>query len=130
MLYATGNNWNQVYHRLDTSLSNFDTWCIQNNMVLNVSKSKYLIIGSRHRMSRIDYSLKLNVRNISLEYVKNVCYLGVYFDSEMTLSPLVSHVTKVVSTKVKIRKYFTTRCPLAICKQTILPLFDYAVFFY
>ena len=50
----------------------------------------------------------------------------------MILSPLVSHVKKVVSNKVKtlykIRRYTTTKCALAIYKQTILPLFDYACF--
>ena len=45
---------------------------------------------------------------------------------------LVSHVKKVVSSKVKalsrIRKYITTKCAISIYKQTILPLFDYAGF--
>ena len=50
----------------------------------------------------------------------------------MTLSPLVSHVKKIVPSKiktlVKIRKYITTKCALSIYKQTILPLFDYSGF--
>ena len=66
-----------------------------------------------YKLNNIDYGPKLNVRNISLEYVKKFCYLGVYLDSEMTLSALVSPIKKLVSNKVstliKIRKYITTK---------------------
>ena len=132
MLYICGNNWVQIYNRLQTSLVNFDSWCMKNNMVLNVAKSKCLVIGSRCKLGRIDYDQMLNVRNVSLEYVKKFCYLGVYLDNEMSLSPLISYVKKTVSNKirtlVKIRKYITTNCALSIYKQTIFPLFDYAGF--
>ena len=66
-------------------------------MVLNISKSKCLIIGSRNKLSKIDYGLKLYVRNTSLDFVKKFSYLGVYLDAEMTLQPLISHVKKVTS---------------------------------
>ena len=105
---------------------------VSNTMVLNVSKSKCLIIVSRHKLRSINYDVKLNIRDISLEYVNKFCYLGIYLDNDMTLSPLISHINKVVSNKAKtlfkIRKYITTKCALAIYKQTILPLFDYTGF--
>ena len=42
-----------MYNRLQTSLGNFDSWCSNNNMVLNVSKSTCLVIGSRHKLNKI-----------------------------------------------------------------------------
>ena len=56
MLYCTGNNWLHVFNKLQHGLINFDTWCVRNNMVLNVSKSKCLAIGSRTKLSYIDYN--------------------------------------------------------------------------
>ena len=113
-------------NHLDLRLGNFDDWCKNNNMVLNVSKSKCLIIGSRHELQIIDYDVKLNVGDILLEYVKKFSYLGHYLYREMTLSPLVSHLKKGCikqgKSYFKIRKYITTKCALAIHKQTILPL--------
>ena len=132
ILYTTGNNWDQVHNRLQQGLLNFDSWCLKNSMILNISKSKCLIIGCRHKLSNIDYGLKLHVRNTTLEFVKKFCYLGVLLDSEMTLQPLVSHVKKSVSSKIRtlsrIRRYITTACAISIYKQTILPLLDYAGF--
>ena len=70
--------------------------------------------------------------NTTLDFVKKFLYLGVYLDSEMTLQSLISHVKKIVTSKVKtlyrIRRYITTKCAISIYKQTILPLFDYAGF--
>ena len=132
ILYATGNTWNQVHARLQRGLLGFDEWCLNNSMVLNIAKSKCLIIGSRNKLSKIDYDLKLNVRNTTLDFVKKFLYLGVYLDAEMTLQPLVSHVKKITSCKIKtfsrIRRCITTQCAVTIYKQTIMPLFDYAGF--
>ena len=101
-------------------------------MAIDVSKSKCLVIGNRTKLSRIDYEHKLRVHNVPLDYVQKYCYLGVCLDSEMSLSPLLSHVKKVVSSKAKtlmnIRKYINTTCALSIYKQTMLPLFDYSGF--
>ena len=79
MLYTSGNNWNNVYDCLQQSLSNFDMWCMQNDMVLNVSKSKCLCIGSRHKLRGIDYERRLSVCNIYLDYVKKLLLPGNIF---------------------------------------------------
>ena len=90
ILYCSGNNWPNVFNKLQLGLNNFDTWCVRNSMVLNVPKSKCLAIGSRTKLFRIDYEQKLSVSGTVLEYVRTCCYLGMFLDSEMTLTPLLS----------------------------------------
>ena len=80
ILYCTGNTWDQVFNRVRVALTNFDNWCLRNRMVLNAAKSKCLIIGSRTKLSRIDYYTKLAVCGISLDYVKKKSYLAIYLD--------------------------------------------------
>ena len=94
ILYTTGNT------RLQRGLFGFDVWCRKNSMILNISKSRCLLIANRNKLSNIDFEQKLHVRNTTLEFVKKCSYLGVYLDSEMTLQPLISHVKKIVSSKV------------------------------
>ena len=50
ILHCTGNNWPQVFNWLQQGLTNFDAWCVRNSMVLNVSKSKCLVVGSRTKL--------------------------------------------------------------------------------
>ena len=68
ILYTTGNTGNQVHARLQRGLYGFDNWCHNNSMVLNISKSKCLIIRSRNKLSKIDYDLKLHVRDTNLDF--------------------------------------------------------------
>ena len=50
----------------------------------------------------------------------------------MSLKPLLSHVKKIVTSKIKtlykIRRHLDNHNALAVYKQMILPLFDYSVF--
>ena len=61
ILYTTGNNWSQVHAKLQLGLHGFDTWCRNNSMVLNISKSKCLLISNRNKLSKINYDVKLHV---------------------------------------------------------------------
>ena len=110
---------------LISSLGYFDDCSKKNNMVLNVSKSKCLIICSRHELQIIDHDVKLNVGDILLEYVKKFCYLGNYLHREMTLSLLVLHVKKVVSNKVKailkFRKIIQQNVPWQFISRQFYP---------
>ena len=46
-MYAVDCILNQVHNQLQLGLNGFDEWCRQNRMVLNISKSKCLVIASR-----------------------------------------------------------------------------------
>ena len=103
-----------------------------NRVKLNIKKSKALVIGTGFKTSGLDLVNRFKLNDIPLDNVTSYNYLGVILDSNMTLSSLISKVTKNVSTKiynlVKIRKYIDVNCALAIYKQTILPLLDYSGF--
>ena len=66
------------------------------------------------------------LNNIPLQHVLTYNYLGIIFDSKMTLAPLFAEVKKIVSNKVyilaKLRNNIAVNCAIAIYKQTILPL--------
>ena len=68
-----------------------------------------------------------------IQYVTLYNYLGLLLDNEMTLLPLLKNIKKCVSHKMfslrKLRKYLTQEAAVLVYKQTIMPIFDYAVFF-
>ena len=59
-------------------------------------------------------------------------YLGVTLDSEMCLTDFLADIKRTVSNRLynlrKLRYYITEKSAVAIYKQTILPVFDYAGF--
>ena len=132
ILYCTGNSWERVHFTLQQSLLNITNWFKFNALKLNVKKSKCLIIASKAKLRVVDRSLTLKVEGQVLEFVDSYNYLGFLLDSEMTLKPLLSHIKKITTAKIKIlhkiRRYIDSSSALAIYKQMILPLFDYSGF--
>ena len=132
MIYCTGNNWDRVHNTLQQSLAYVTRWLGQNALKLNVKKSKCLVILAKSKLRMIDREVLLTVDDQSLDFIENYNYLGFILDAEMSLKPLLSHVKKITTTKIKtlykIRKYIDTPGALAIYKQMILPLLDYSSF--
>ena len=89
-------------------------------------------MGSRSKLSQIDYTKFLTLCDVNLDFVDTYKYLGTTLDKEMNLTGLLSDVKKSVLNKsfvlCKLRSYITEKCSLLIYKQTILPRFDYVGF--
>ena len=132
LIYTIGNSWENMVPSIQEGLNSFHTWCNRNCLKLNIRKSKSLIIGTKHKLSTLNFQNRFVLNNVELENVPTYNYLGIIFDSQMTLSPLFAKVKKSVSNKiytlVKLRNTIDTNCAITIYKQTILPLLDYAGF--
>ena len=132
LIYSVGNNWSMLRPKLQQGLNDFYEWSYDNCMKLNIGKSKALMIGSNHKLSGINFENKFTLNGEVVHYVNDYNYLGLLLDKNMTLSPLLARVKRIVSNKiyclVKIRNQINTQCAIAIYKQTILPLLDYSGF--
>ena len=132
ILYTSGNDWNRMKLKIQPELDNVQLWCTRNRLKLNVSKSKVLLFGSRHKLSNVDFTQCLMLDDVHLNYCHIYTYLGITLDSELTLSNLYSETKKLASNRLfnlrKLRRYITEKSALAIYKQTILPVFDYVGF--
>ena len=132
ILYSSGNEWNRMMLKIQPELDNVSNWCDHNRLKLNIQKSNSLMFGSRSKLGKIDYDNHVQISGIPLKNVSKNKYLGVTLDKEMTLSCLLSDVKKSVLNKLfnlrKLRYYINEKSSLAIYKQTILPIFDYAGF--
>ena len=132
ILYCSGNAWNRMTVKMQPELDRVQSWFEQNRLKLNISKSSTLLIGSRSKLSKVDYTNLLNINDHPLIFVDKYKYLGTILDKEMSLTCLVAPVKKSVLNKLftlrKLRGYITEKCAIIIYKQTILPLFDYVNF--
>ena len=121
-----------MIQKIQPEVDNVHDWCRDNRLKINVSKSKVLLVSSRQKLNQVDFSTKIRLGNISLQFTDKYKYLGVTLDREMNLTNLLSDVKKSVSSRLfnfrKLRHYINEKSALAICKQTILPIFDYAGF--
>ena len=132
VLYCTGNTWTRVRKILQKSLLNVMGWFEFNALKLNVKNSKCLLIANKIKLRSVDKHYTLKVGGDVLDFVDSYNYLGYYLDTEMSLKPLLSHVRKITTSKIKvlhkIRKFLDKSSALAVYKQMIMPLFDYSGF--
>ena len=69
------------------------TWHIQNEILLNPTKTKALVTGTRQQVTKIDQSAGIMAMGASVPFVNKIWVLGVTIDSELLFD---DHITSVV----------------------------------
>lgn len=103
-------------------------WLEDNNLVLNVSKTKCLFFSSdRHKERNCTLSPILLGRAISCETTFR--YQGVVLDDSMTWKSHVDYVCKKVASRVfilgRVSSFVTKEVAIPVHSTLILSLFDY-----
>ena len=128
VIYASGQSPDQAANKLQPALNLFTVWCKVNKLSLNVSKTKQMNFGTRHKVKKASRT-KLMMDNVALQIVPTYKYLGFMLDSTLSFSYHVKSVTNILMYKsvllAKIRKFLTEDVTLRIYKSMILEYFDY-----
>ena len=102
-------------HYRDT-VKNFTSWCDEHFLLLNIKKTKELIIDFRLKKDPLD---KLTIKNESVEVVKTYKYLGVTIDDELDWH---TH-SNITFKKMNQRLFFLRKLRSFNIDSTILYLF-------
>ena len=115
---------------LQKSLNLLHEWCRKNGMVLNILKTKVMLITSRQKRNNLhegELSLKYNAIDIKMTTSDKI--LGVYVDKNLTWNNHYQHVSKKVSSYLwllsKIKTYLSQEHRLLYYTAYIKPQFDY-----
>ena len=91
--YASATFLTDVQLELQQDLSNTATWTKEHAVVAHPEKTKYLIIGTRQKLSRCEEcALSLWLDGRQLEQTQEVRLLGLVIDPSLSWS---SHLTKL-----------------------------------
>lgn len=129
-LYETNSSKKEIEVQLQKALSDLAQWCKLNGMVINMDKTKAMLVTTRQKRSRIDEELKISLNEMPLSLVSNDKVLGIQVDNNLTWSEHISKVSKKMSTNVwllsKIKSYLSVEHRLLFYKSYIQPHLDYA----
>jgi len=78
---------------LNKELQVLHDWIACNKLVLNIPKTKSILIGSRHTLSCCP-KLDLKLNNVTIVQVESVELLGVMLDSRLSFS---NHIYQIIS---------------------------------
>ena len=128
--YIAGKNIQEINDKLRDDMASIETWCERNKMVINASKTKTMIIGSRQRLSTLGTNvLSIDINDMTLQDTSCEKMLGVIIDKELTWHDHVDNVCKIVNSKLallrRIKPFIDTTTRISFYNGYILPILDY-----
>ena len=76
---------------LNRDLSNIHKWLLCNKLTLNSTKTEFMLIGSRQKLSTLSESLELSIDNIPIKQVSTTKSLGTLIDNNIYNSLVQPH---------------------------------------
>ena len=113
-LHYCHSNLLTVEHTLQADLENISIWLMVNRLKLNVSKSHYMLIGSRQRTGGKYLHLMLN--GDVLGQISTTKYLGVHIDQHLTWN---THIDYILG-RIRGKLYCINRLRPVSCKVLCL----------
>jgi len=114
---------------MNSDLEKLSNWLKLNHLMLSISKSKFMIIGSGQRLNKID-SFSFKVDNMNLDEVSSFKYLDIVINNRLTwqdhVDQMFSKTNKKLGLLKRIRYCLPLDARLLFFNSYVLPLFDYA----
>ena len=92
LVYVGGSIENLISH-VNVRLELIYDWCNRNKLLVNPSKSKFMVVSNRN----IPDNLVLKLGNDSINCVDSFKYLGVYIDSKLKFKDHIEHIESKLS---------------------------------
>lgn len=117
--------------KINNDLDRLADWSTANCMVLNPSKSKYLVIGSKKQVADItNQNPKIVIKSKQIEYVTEARNLGLVMDSHLKFEKHIQEAVRNCFYRLrvlyKIRPYLSTDIRIMLCESLILSKLNYA----
>ena len=127
-LYCSSQSAHELQTLLNEDLDRLAQWLYQHKLTLNISKSKFMLIGGSKKLKSLS-KVTLNIKNKELDKVSSYKYLGVVINETLTWDNHVEYIRSKINKKLgllkRIKSYLPLSARITFFNSFILPLFDY-----
>ena len=128
LTYA-GDNTGDIESRLNHDLENVKKWLIAKKLTLNMTKTEFMLIGSRQRLYALTNPPIPEINGAPITQVSVAKSLGVLIDNNLNWSSHVDKLTKKVASGIgalkRIRHLVPQTTLRSIYHALLQPHFDY-----
>ena len=132
MIYIEGDDIPMMFNSMNYDLSVISKWLCDNSLSLNISKSKYMLIGNKFKLSKYNLSypnLNLEIMGNKLDKVNEIKYLGVIIDEHLNFKSHFNYIMNKMSKKVyflrRISNCLNMSTKILLYKSLISPHIDF-----
>ena len=128
-MYCSADSANALQAMLNQDLDSLAKWLYDHKLSLNISKSKFMIIGGRRKLNSIN-EVSLKIRDKELDRINSYKYLGVIINESLSWADHIEYVQGKVSQRLGLLQRIKCLLPREtrelFVKTMILPILDYA----
>ena len=97
-------NASAAFEQLNRCLTDVKKWTSTSKLKLNPDKTEFIIFGSKRQRDKLKACFSIDILGSSLYPVDSLKNLGVWFDSDFSLSKHVQNICKSFLVKLNLRK--------------------------
>lgn len=130
LIVVSDENLESAVQKMNKELANLKKYFNINKLVLNVNKTKAMIITTPYKYTNINISsIKIHINNKSIEIVNEYKYLGFIIDNNLTFKNHFQYIQKKIRKKLfffyRISANLSLASRLLVFQTIIQPHFDY-----
>ena len=118
----------EIQAQLTGGLTNVLSWLHANFLILNLEKTKIMLVGTHQRTAEADDQV-IEISNTRLERVNKFKYLGVLLDNTLSWKDHIEYIGNKISSRLGVLRRARKVLPKPTCQMLyntiVLPLFDY-----
>ena len=103
LTYA-GFSADNIQSCLNDDIVNISNWLIENKLTLNMTKTEFMLIGSRRRMCTLTVPPRPSINDSHIEHVTTARSLGLIIDVKLTWRSHVDKLTKKIASGIRAMK--------------------------
>ena len=129
-LTASGDTVQEVQAAVNSDLENLRKWLIANKLSLNVTKTEFMLIGSKSMIKRIsDPQPNILIDNKQIKQVYECKTLGVTVDQHLSWKSNTENICRKICAGIsairRIKLYVDKQTLISIYNAIVRPYFDY-----
>ena len=118
-----------INYCLNHDLSSVYEWLSANKLTLNMTKTEFILIASRQKLSQFTESPSLTINENAIEQVTSAKSLGVYVDQNINWECHIENISKKIACAIgaikRIRHLTPFNVLIKVYHSPIQPHFDY-----
>ena len=123
------HNIDNINTVLNVDLARVEKWLTANKLTLNASKTEFMLIGSRQRLSTFHNRSSLMIDGAPITHVTSMKSLGVHIDQTLSWNVHVENLCKKIASGIgalkRVRPFVPHETLQSIFMSLVQPHFDY-----
>ena len=133
-IICNADNVNDLQDNINRCLHDVAIWFNSNRLVVNASKSNFMLVGTHQKLASIESSLDVRINDCKLQECTSAKLLGVILDQHLSFDEHVIHLCKKIAPRIgiihRLRRILPINALNTIYITCIQSLMDYCLSVY